>query len=99
MQPLTIIDNDIYPHGQFINIGNSSNQSITDNLIFTCPFRSMLQWIKVSIQMQPFLYGPEMDNASIDNLQKLKEDGLYTSIQSIDKELDAIVEKLIKYQN
>jgi patatin-like phospholipase/acyl hydrolase len=42
----------------------------------------------------------EMDNASIENLQKLKEDGLsYISIQSIDKELDAIVEKLIKYQN
>jgi hypothetical protein len=42
----------------------------------------------------------EMDNASPENLQKLKEDGLsYISIQSIDKELDAIVEKLIKYQN
>jgi hypothetical protein len=41
-----------------------------------------------------------MDNASIDNLQKLKEDGLaYISIESIDKELDEIVEKLIKYQN
>jgi len=40
----------------------------------------------------------EMDNASIDNLQKLKEDGLsYISIESIDKELDEIVEKLIKY--
>lgn len=37
---------------------------------------------------------------SIDNLQKLKEDGLsYISIESIDKELDEIVEKLIKYQN
>jgi len=42
----------------------------------------------------------EMDNASHENLQKLKEDGLsYISIQSIDKELDAIVEKLITYQN
>jgi hypothetical protein len=41
-----------------------------------------------------------MDNASIDNLQKLNEDGLsYISIESIDKELDEIVEKLIKYQN
>jgi len=42
----------------------------------------------------------KMDNGSIDNLQKLKEDGLsYISIESIDKELDEIVEKLIKYQN
>ncbi|WKD85231.1 Putative sporulation hydrolase CotR [Polaribacter huanghezhanensis] len=42
----------------------------------------------------------EMDNASIENLQKLNEDGLsFVSIESIDKELDTIVEKLIKYQN
>jgi hypothetical protein len=41
-----------------------------------------------------------MDNASLENLQKLKEDGLsYISIQSIDKELDAIVEKLINFQS
>ena len=40
----------------------------------------------------------EMDNASIDNLQKLKEDGL-AYISSGGKELDEIVEKLIKYQN
>jgi patatin-like phospholipase/acyl hydrolase len=42
----------------------------------------------------------EMDNASHENLQKLKEDALsYISIQSIDKELDAIVEKLITHEN
>jgi len=41
-----------------------------------------------------------MDNASIANLQKLKEDGLsYISMEAVDKELDEIVEKLIKYQN
>lgn len=42
----------------------------------------------------------EMDNASTENLLKLKEDGLsYISDKTIDEELDAIVEKLIKYQN
>ena len=42
----------------------------------------------------------EMDNATEDNLQKLKEDGLsFVSSQNIDKELDEIVDKLIKYQN
>ncbi len=41
----------------------------------------------------------EMDNASIENLQKLKDDGLsYVSNTAVDKELDAIVEKLIAYQ-
>jgi len=42
----------------------------------------------------------EMDNASIENLQKLNEDGLtFISKKEIDKELDIIVDKLIKYQN
>ena len=42
----------------------------------------------------------EMDNATEENLQKLKEDGLsFVSSQNVDKELDQIVEKLIKYQN
>ena len=41
----------------------------------------------------------EMDNASVENLQRLKEDGLsYVSNTEADKELDDIVEKLIKYQ-
>ena len=41
----------------------------------------------------------EMDNASVENLQRLKEDGLsYVSNAEADKELDDIVEKLIKYQ-
>lgn len=40
-----------------------------------------------------------MDNASNDNLIKLKEDGLsYVSQSAVDKELDDIVEKLIQYQ-
>jgi patatin-like phospholipase/acyl hydrolase len=42
----------------------------------------------------------EMDNASVKNLQKLKEDGLsYISNPNVDKELDHIVEKLIKYND
>jgi hypothetical protein len=41
----------------------------------------------------------DMDNASIENLQKLNEDGLsFIAKKDIDKELDDIVEKLIKYQ-
>jgi len=40
----------------------------------------------------------EMDNASIENMNKLQEDALsYVSRPDIDKELDDIVEKLIKY--
>ena len=42
---------------------------------------------------------PEMDNASVENLIKLKEDGLsYVSNIDVDKELDDIVMKLIQYQ-
>lgn len=42
----------------------------------------------------------EMDNASIANMKKLKEDALsYLSKEDIDKELDEIVEKLIKYSS
>ena len=42
---------------------------------------------------------PEMDNASVENLIKLKEDGLsYVSDLDVDKELDDIVMKLIQYQ-
>lgn len=40
-----------------------------------------------------------MDNAADDNLTKLKEDGLsYVSQSAVDKELDDIVAKLIRYQ-
>jgi hypothetical protein len=39
-----------------------------------------------------------MDNGSIENMTKLKEDALsYLADDAIDKELDAIVEKLIDY--
>jgi hypothetical protein len=42
----------------------------------------------------------EMDNASIENLQKLNNDGLmFISKDDIDKELDIIVDKLIEYKN
>lgn len=42
----------------------------------------------------------EMDNASVENLRKLKEDALsYISNSDVDKELDDIVEKLIQYKN
>jgi patatin-like phospholipase/acyl hydrolase len=41
----------------------------------------------------------EMDNASVENLQKLKEDGLsYVSKSDVDKELDEIVRKLVHYK-
>jgi len=40
----------------------------------------------------------EMDNASVENMQKLKEDALgYLSHKEIDKELEAIANKLIDY--
>lgn len=40
----------------------------------------------------------EMDNASVENLTKLKEDGLsYVSNRVVDEELDDIVEKLLRY--
>jgi patatin-like phospholipase/acyl hydrolase len=42
----------------------------------------------------------EMDNARVENLQKLKEDGLsYISEANIDKELNDIVQKLIDYNH
>jgi hypothetical protein len=42
----------------------------------------------------------EMDNASLENLQKLNEDGLaYISMEKVDAELDRIVDKLLKYQH
>lgn len=42
---------------------------------------------------------PEMDNGTVKNLLKLKEDGLsYISSSAVDKELDDIVEKLIRYK-
>ena len=42
---------------------------------------------------------PEMDNGSVENLLKLKEDGLsYVSSNAVDKELNDIVEKLIRYK-
>ncbi len=41
---------------------------------------------------------PDMDNASEENMQKLKEDALsYLSQSAIDDELDRIAEKLIRY--
>lgn len=41
-----------------------------------------------------------MDNARVENLQKLKEDGLsYISEANIDKELNDIVQKLIDYNH
>jgi patatin-like phospholipase/acyl hydrolase len=41
----------------------------------------------------------EMDNGSVENLMKLKEDGLsYVSDSSVEKEIDAIVDKLIRYK-
>ena len=41
----------------------------------------------------------EMDNGSVDNLIKLKEDGLsYISRTSVDQELDEIVDKLMGYK-
>ena len=40
----------------------------------------------------------EMDNASVDNMQKLKQDAIsYLSNKKVDKELDAIADKLIQY--
>ena len=40
-----------------------------------------------------------MDNGSVENLLKLKEDGLsYVSSNAVDKELNDIVEKLIRYK-
>jgi len=42
---------------------------------------------------------PEMDNASVENLQLLKEDGIsYVADPVAEKEIDEIVDKLIKYQ-
>jgi hypothetical protein len=39
-----------------------------------------------------------MDNASIENMTRLKEDALsYVSQYEVDKELDEIVEKLVAY--
>lgn len=40
----------------------------------------------------------EMDNASIENMTKLKDDAIsYLDLEEVDKELDRIVEKLIEY--
>lgn len=41
----------------------------------------------------------EMDNASLENLQKLNADGqAYVALKTVDAELDEIVDKLLKYQ-
>ncbi|QMU66111.1 MAG: hypothetical protein GKR88_18760 [Flavobacteriaceae bacterium] len=41
----------------------------------------------------------EMDDGSVENLQKLKEDGLaYISKTNINEELDTIANKLVKYE-
>jgi hypothetical protein len=40
----------------------------------------------------------KMDNASVNNMNRLKEDALsYVSDSKVDKELDAIADKLIEY--
>ncbi len=50
------------------------------------------------LEPQVLTADPEMDNASIENMTRLKEDALsYVSQSEVDKELDEIVEKLVKY--